>query len=44
MSIKEKLHNTLENLVYKVFLADGRQDDLKKMYDEKRKDNVFRVI
>lgn len=37
MSIKEKLHNTLENLVYKVFLADGRQDDLKKMYDEKRK-------
>ena len=37
MSIKEKLDNTLANLVYKVFLADGRQDDLKKMYDEKRK-------
>lgn len=37
MSIKEKLHKTLENLVCKVFLADGRQDDLKKMYDEKRK-------
>lgn len=37
MSIKEKLHKTLENLVYKIFIADGRQDDLKKMYDEKRK-------
>ena len=37
MSIKEKLHNKIENLVYKTFLEDGRQDDLKKMYDEKRK-------
>ena len=37
MSIKEKLENTLTNLVYKTFIADGRQDDLKKMYDEKRK-------
>lgn len=37
MSIKEKLDNTLANLVYKIFIADGRQDDLKKMYDEKRK-------
>lgn len=37
MSIKEKLDNTLTNLVYKIFIADGRQDDLKKMYDEKRK-------
>lgn len=37
MSIKEKLYNTLENLVSKTFIADGRQDDLKKMYDEKRK-------
>ena len=35
--IKEKLDNTLENLVSKTFLEDGRQDDLKKMYDEKRK-------
>ena len=37
MSIKEKLHNKIENLVYKTFLEDGRRDDLKKMYDEKRK-------
>jgi hypothetical protein len=37
MSIKEKLNNTLTNLVSKTFIADGRQDDLKKMYDEKRK-------
>jgi hypothetical protein len=37
MSIKEKLHNKIENLVYKTFLEDGRQDDLKQMYDEKRK-------
>ena len=36
-SIKEKLNNTLTNLVYKTFLEDGRQDDLKQMYDEKRK-------
>lgn len=35
--IKEKLENTLTNLVSKTFIADGRQDDLKKMYDEKRK-------
>ena len=37
MSIKEKLNNTLTNLVYKTFLEDGRQDELKQMYDEKRK-------
>ena len=37
MSIKEKLYNTIENLVSKTFIADGRQDDLKQMYDEKRK-------
>ena len=37
MSIKEKLYNTIENLVSKTFLEDGRQDDLKQMYDEKRK-------
>jgi hypothetical protein len=37
MSIKEKLHNTIENLVSKTFIGDGRQDDLKKMYDERRK-------
>lgn len=34
--IKEKLNNTLENLVYKTFLEDGRQDDIKQMYDDKR--------
>lgn len=37
MSIKEKLRNTLENLVSKTFIGDGRQEDLKKMYDERRK-------
>lgn len=37
MSIKQKLDNTITNLVSKTFIADGRQDDLKQMYDEKRK-------
>jgi hypothetical protein len=37
MSIKEKLDNTLTNLVSKTFIGDGRQDDLKKIYDERRK-------
>jgi hypothetical protein len=37
MSIKEKLHNTIENLVSKTFLEDGRQDDMKQMYEEKTK-------
>ena len=36
MSIKEKLENTLTNLVSKTLIGDGREDDLKKMYDEKR--------
>jgi hypothetical protein len=35
--IKEKIDNTITNLVSKTFIDDGRQDDLKKMYDEKRK-------
>ena len=35
--IKEKLENTLTNLVSKTLIDDGREDDLKKMYDEKRK-------
>jgi hypothetical protein len=35
--IKEKLENTLTNLVSKTLIGDGREDDLKKMYDEKRK-------
>jgi hypothetical protein len=37
MSIKEKLHNTIENLVSKTFIGDGRQEDMKQMYEEKRK-------
>jgi hypothetical protein len=37
ISIKEKLDNTLTNLVSKTFIGDGRQDDMKQMYDEKRK-------
>jgi hypothetical protein len=37
ISIKEKLDNTLTNLVSKTFIGDGRQDDMKQMYDERRK-------
>ena len=37
MSIKEKLHNKIENLVYKTFLEDGRQEDMRQMYEDKRK-------
>jgi hypothetical protein len=37
MSINEKLHNTLTNLVSKTFLEDGRKEDMKQMYDERRK-------
>lgn len=36
MSIKEKLNNTLVKLVYNTFVEDGRQDDIKQMYDDKR--------
>jgi hypothetical protein len=35
--IKEKLDNTLTNLVCKTFLEDGREEDIKQMYEEKRK-------
>jgi hypothetical protein len=35
--IKEKLHNTIENLVSKVFIGDGREEDMRQMYEEKRK-------
>lgn len=37
ISIKEKLDNTLTNLVSKTFIGDGRQEDMKQMYEEKRK-------
>ena len=37
MSIKEKLRNTLENLVSKTFIGDGRQEDMRQMYEDKRK-------
>jgi hypothetical protein len=37
MSIKEKLHNTIENLVCKTFIDDGRQEDMRQMYEDKRK-------
>jgi hypothetical protein len=36
MSIKEKLDNTLTNLVYKTFNEDGRRDDIRQMYEDKR--------
>jgi hypothetical protein len=35
--IKEKLENTLTNLVSKTFLEDNRQDDMRQMYEDKRK-------
>jgi hypothetical protein len=35
--IEEKLHNTIENLVSKVFIGDGREEDMRQMYEEKRK-------
>jgi hypothetical protein len=37
MSIKGKLRNKVEKLVCKTFLDDNRQDDMRQMYDEKRK-------
>ena len=37
MSIKKKQHNTIENLVCKTFLDDGRQEDMRQMYDERQK-------
>ena len=43
MSIKEKLHNKVENLVCKTFLDDNRQDDMRQMYEEKRK-TMFNLI
>lgn len=39
MSITEKLDNTLANLVFKTFDEDGRRDDIRQMYEEKR--NTF---
>jgi hypothetical protein len=35
--IEEKLHNTIEKLVSKVFIGDGREEDMRQMYEEKRK-------
>jgi hypothetical protein len=35
--IEEKLHSTIENLVSKVFIGDGREEDMRQMYEEKRK-------
>ena len=43
MSIKEKLHNTIENLVSKTFIGDGRQEDMRQMYDERRKTMFSRL-
>jgi hypothetical protein len=37
MNIENKLRNMIQNLVCKTFLEDGRQDDMRQMYDEKRK-------
>jgi hypothetical protein len=37
MNIENKFRNMIQNLVCKTFLEDGRQDDMRQMYDEKRK-------
>jgi hypothetical protein len=44
MSIKEKLNNTLKKLVTKTLLEDGRQEDMKQMYEEKRKTMFNSII
>ena len=36
ISIKEKFHNRIENLVYKTFFEDGRKEEISKMYEEKQ--------
>lgn len=43
MSIEGKLHNKIEKLVCKTFLDDGRQEDMRQMYEEKRK-TMFNII
>ena len=35
-SIKGKFYNRIENLVYKTFFDDGRQEEISKMYEEKQ--------
>jgi hypothetical protein len=35
ISIKQKLHNKIENLVCKTFLDDNRQEDMRQMYSER---------
>ena len=37
MSIKDKLYNKVEKLVCKTFLDDNRQDDMRQMYEDRRK-------
>lgn len=36
-SIKEKLYNKVEKLVYTAFFEDNRRDDILKMYEDKQK-------
>ena len=35
-SIKEKLYNKVEKIVYETFFNDGRQEEISKMYEEKQ--------
>jgi hypothetical protein len=37
ISIKQKLHNKIENLVCKTFLDDNRQEDMRQMYVDRMK-------
>jgi len=42
ISIKEKFRKKVENLVYKAFFDDGRQDEITKMYEQKES-RIFKI-
>ena len=42
MSIREKLEKKLSNLVYNTFIEDGRRDEIKQMYQDRRKNFAIR--
>ena len=42
-SIKDRLYNKVENLVYKTFFDDGRKEDIIKMYEDKQ-NKIWKTI
>ena len=42
ISIKEKFRKRVENLVWKAFFDDGRQDEIIKMYEQKQS-MIFKI-